>query len=89
MTEQKKTNYREVDVEALSWYLSERDLQEHTKDMDKRQVYTTEITEEGMVKEVYQNTWASWLNTQKMIWEQMIMLFTKPENNEQGESIRG
>lgn len=79
MTEQKK--YVEVDIEALSWYLSERDLQEHTKDMHKGQVYTTEI-EDGMVKQVWRSEWGSWMNTQQMIYEQLILTFTKPENHE-------
>lgn len=76
--QQQEDKYAIIDVEALSWYLSERDLKEHTKDMNKRQVYTTEI-ENGSVKEVYQDTWASWWNTQKMIYEQLIMQFKKPE----------
>lgn len=77
MTEQKNTEYVEVDIDALSWYLTDKDLKEYSKDIPKEQVYTAEI-ENGNVREVLHENWASWCAVQMSIWKKMIMQFTKP-----------
>lgn len=77
MTEQKKENWQIIDIDKLALYMAEKDLKSY---FNEELMYTSEI-EDGHVKQVYTESVATWLSNQIEIYTNLIMQFTKPEED--------